>query len=162
MNNKMPNIYNLYRRDLTIQYSLNTVFGALIFLGGMYWADPTTIAFVPFAALPVALVGLIVFAVRYNTVMSILRDGVLVKGRVDNFDHHETREKDDWGRVKSRRYSYYVNVSYTVNGETYKKNIRMPSSGFMFNIHDKQEVELLYKESSPRTVLLKYVYFSNY
>lgn len=158
----MPNLYNLYRRDLTIQNAIKTAAVALLALGGVYFADPTLMTVAPFVTLPVALIALIVFAVRYNTVMSILRDGVVVKGFVEGFDHHERREKDDWGRVKSKRYSYYINVRYTIDGETYKKTIRMPSSGFMFNIHDKQDVDLLYKESAPRTVLLKNVYFSNY
>lgn len=159
MENKLPDLYNLYRRDLTIQFSTNTVAFMLIALVGFYFADPTTMAVVPFVTLPIALIALIVFALRYNTVMSILRDGVLVKGFVEGFDHQERREKDDYGRVKSRRYSYYVNVSYVVNGETHKKTIRMPYAGFMFNIHDKQEVDLLYRESSPQKVLIKNVYF---
>jgi len=162
MENKMPNLYNLYRRDLTIQFSINTVAWMLIVLIGFYFADPTTMVVVPFVTLPIALIAFIVFALRYTRVMSILRDGVVVKGFVEGFDHQERKEKDDYGRVKSRSFSYYVNVRYVINGETYKKTIRMPSSGFMFKIHDKQEVDLLYKESSPKTVLLKNVYFSNF
>ncbi|MBV6391786.1 MAG: hypothetical protein KPEEDBHJ_01000 [Anaerolineales bacterium] len=162
MEKKMPNLFDLYRRDLTINYAVKAVVVALVFLGGTYYADPAMLPVVLFVALPVALIGLIVLAVRYNSVMSTLRDGITVKGVVDGFDHQERRQKDDYGRVKSRSYSYYVNVSYTVNGETHKKRIRMPGSGFMFNIHDKQEVELLYKESSPHKVLLKNVYFSRF
>lgn len=162
MESKMPNLYNLFRRDLTIQNSIKALAVALIVLGGAYFVDPILMQIVPFIALPVALIALIVFAVRYNTVMSILRDGSVVKGFVEGFNHHERREKDDYGRIKSRQYTYYVNVRYEIGGETYKKTIRMPSSGFMFNINDKADVDLLYKESAPSNVLLKNVYFSNY
>lgn len=162
MESKMPNLYNLFRRDLTIQNSIKALAVALIVLGGAYFVDPILMQIVPFVALPVALIALFVFAVRYNTVMSILRDGSVVKGFVEGFNHHERREKDDYGRIKSRQYTYYVNVRYEIGGETYKKTIRMPSSGFMFNINDKADVDLLYKESAPSNVLLKNVYFSNY
>lgn len=162
MESKMPNLYNLFRRDLTIQNSIKALAVALIVLGGAYFVDPILMQIVPFVALPVALIALIVFAVRYNTVMSILRDGLVVKGFVEGFNHHERREKDDYGHIKSRQYTYYVNVRYEIGGETYKKTIRMPSSGFMFNINDKADVDLLYKESAPSNVLLKNVYFSNY
>ena len=162
MESKMPNLYNLFRRDLTIQNSIKALAVALIVLGGAYFVDPILMQIVPFVALPVALIALFVFAIRYNTVMSILRDGSVVKGFVEGFNHHERREKDDYGRIKSRQYTYYVNVRYEIGGETYKKTIRMPSSGFMFNINDKADVDLLYKESAPSNVLLKNVYFSNY
>lgn len=162
MESKMPNLYNLFIRDLTIQNSVKALAVALIVFGGAYFVDPILMKIVPFVALPVALIALIVFAIRYNTVMSILRDGSVVKGFVEGFNHHERREKDDYRRIKSRQYTYYVNVRYEIGGETYKKTIRMPSSGFMFNINDKADVDLLYKESAPSNVLLKNVYFSNY
>ena len=162
MQNKIPTVVALYRKDFTITYAIQAVVIALVFSGGVFYADPAIAPVVLAVALPVALVGLVVFAVRYNTVISTLRDGVTVKGIVEGFDHHVTKEKDDWNRVKSKRYSYYVNVSYVVNGETYKKQIRMPNSGFVYNIHDKQEVELIYKESSPQKVLIKNVYFSRF
>ncbi len=165
MENQIPNIFKLYRKDFTIKNSIQAVVVPLIFFGGLYFADPSITDFVPFlpyVAGGISLLGLIVFVLRYQFVISTLRDGATVKGKVEGFDHHETVEKNDYGMVKSRRYSYYVNVSYTVDGETYKKQIRMPNSGTMYNIHDKQEVELMYKESSPGKVLIKNVYFSRF
>ena len=165
MENQIPNLFKLYRKDFTMKNSIQAIVVPLIFFGGLYFIDPSIIDFAPFLpyiAAGISLLGLIVFVLRYQFVTSTLRDGVTIKGKVEGFDHHQTVEKNDYGHVKSRRTSYYVNISYTVDGETYKKQIRMPNSGFVYNIHDKQEVELMYKESSPQKVLIKNVYFSKF
>lgn len=165
MENQMPGLLKLYRKDFPIKYSIQAFALPLIFMGGIYFADPGILTFAPFLPYIIAaisLLGLVAFALRYQFVTSVLRDGVSVKRMVEGFDHRMTVEKNDMGYVKSKRYSYFINVSYVVDGETYKKKIRMPNSGFVYDIYEKQEVELICKESSPGSALIKNVYFSRF
>jgi len=162
MDNQFPNVRKLYSHDFVIKNSINVIVGSIIVLAGMYWADPSTMTVLPYITVPITLLGIMVFAIRYNTVTSTLRDGIVVKGKVESMDRYERTVDNSSSSPlrKPKRYSYFVNISYTVNGETYKKRFRLPNSGFVYDIRDQQEIELMLKETSPRAVLIKNVYIN--
>ena len=162
MENQIPKITKLYFHDFVIKYSMNTIFSSVFVLAGMYWADPSTIKILPYITIPITLLGIVVFLLRYNFVASILREGIVIKGKVESLDRYERSEESasNISRKRVVNYSYYVTISYVVGGESYKKSFRLPNSGFVYGIHDKQEVDLMLKETSPRKVLIKNVYIN--
>lgn len=175
----LPGLLSLYWRDFTIRYAMNTAVMALLVALGIPWASqPVSPAQPPVGmSLEAALVekiaiGGFVFAAlaaiillrRYLWVRKVLSRGTVVNGTVEEIDVYSRRTDDNTHttRKPTYRYSYFVIVSYFSYGMHRKVRLKLPNSGFVYNMTKGGETDLIVLDSAPDKPLLRAVYLGRF
>lgn len=167
-----PSLSTLYWNDFTIRRSVHAcVFGLLIAVG-IQWASrpvgpvpPPEDSFelmvrdrVSLGGLVLAVVGAVFLARRYAFVTKTLRDGTVIKARVEDLDAVATGSISGTNIKPTLKHAHYATFCYTFLGEERKVRMKLPNSGFTFGLIEGGQTELAVLDSAPNNPLARAVY----
>lgn len=175
----LPGLKKLYFNDLVIRRGLSMLGFGLFVAAGMYWVsrpmpgpkppidnsfDVALAKVGSIGGLVLAGVGLLIFLARYRRVRQILKEGVPVKGMVDDLEVITTTTKDKDSEIGTRhtRRSYYVTLSYEAIGQQWSVRQKLPNSGFVFGLVKGQPADLIVHEWMPAKPLIRSVYLGRF
>ncbi|MBI1325187.1 hypothetical protein GC170_18640 [bacterium] len=175
----LPGLLKLYHNDLMIRRGLSMLGFGIIVAAGMYWVsrpvpgpkppidnsfDVALAKVGSIGGIVLAGVGLLIFLGRFRRVRQILREGVPVKGMVDDIEVITTTTKDKDSAIGTRhtRRSYYVTLSYEAIGQQWTVRQKLPNSGFVFGLVKGQPTDLIVHEWMPEKPLIRSVYLGSF
>jgi hypothetical protein len=171
----LPGLMALRRRDHIIERALKTAGFMVVVIAGFIWAAPSgapppgvdlsfeiaMAKWVPVGAAIIAILASIVLARRYFWVHKVLREGVAVRGILEDVDVYTREAKSSENTPAFQRAtirSYIAVVRYTWEGSAREARLRLPNSPFVHGLAKDRDVDLIVHPSAPRKPLIRAVY----
>ncbi len=168
-----PSLKKLYWHDHTIRRAANACGFGLMMLAGVWWisrgpANPLSPEDAAFDAamadwvfvggVVMIVLGGVVLAWRHRWVKQVLSRGTRVKGMVDDLTTYTRETTDKTSGQRSRTHSHYAHLRYNLQGAERRVRLRLPGSGFTYNLVKGGETDLMVLESAPDKPLIRSVY----
>ncbi len=170
----LPGLVKLFWNDHIIGWSARATTVGMLVAVGVWWVSQDLGAAPPLGATPeaewsgVVVFGALGFAafaatvlfLRFQSIRKILREGTVIKGKIEGLTAFARETDRDTHTTGKRHYSYthYADVAYTFEGKNYQVRLRLPNSGFTFDLANGQSTDLSVLASSPNKPFLRAVY----
>ena len=91
----------------------------------------------------------------------ILAHGAIIQGTVEDLEVISWRPDSDSSTTTkpAYRHSYYATLRYEVRGMERKARLKLPNSGFTFDLVKGRATDLIVLDERPNTPLIRSVYF---